>query len=79
MPSAQLPNQICKFLPADLTATISSFVVNSTLLLRPFFSRAQGHNLPYWFQRNFCGLFVLNYWLREFILSVIASHFDMQF
>ena len=32
---------------------------------------------PYWFQGNFAAMFVLNYWLREFPLSVFTNRFEL--
>ena len=38
---------------------------------------APGESLPYWFQGNFAAMFVLNYWLREFLLSAFANRFEL--
>ena len=35
-------------------------------------------SLPYWFQGNFMATFVLNFWLREFLLSALANHFELR-
>ena len=35
-------------------------------------------SLPYWFQGNFAAVFVLNYWLREFLLSAFANRFELR-
>ena len=37
--------------------------------LRHFPSLVPSDSLPHWFQGNFETMFVLNYWLREFLLS----------
>ena len=41
-------------------------------------SPAPSESLPYWFQGNFAAMFVLNYWLREFLLSAFADHFELR-
>ena len=35
-------------------------------------------SLPYWFQGNFAAVFVLNYWLSEFLLTVFANRFELR-
>ena len=34
--------------------------------------------LPYWFQGNFKDMFVLNSWLREFLLPAFANRFELR-
>ena len=40
-------------------------------------SPAPSESLPYWFLGNFAAVFVLNYWLREFLLSAFANRFEL--
>ena len=40
-------------------------------------SPAARENLPCWFYCNFAVMFVLNYWLREFLLSAFANRFEL--
>ena len=35
-------------------------------------------SLSYWFQGNFAAAFVLNYWLREFLLSAFTNRFELR-
>ena len=35
-------------------------------------------SLPFWFQGNFAATIVLNFWLREFLLSAFANHFELR-
>ena len=46
--------------------------------LRNLPSLAPSESSPYWFQGNFAVMFVLNYWLREFPLSVFANRFEFR-
>ena len=39
---------------------------------------APSESLPYWFRVNFAAMFVLNYWLRELLLSEFANRFDLR-
>ena len=39
---------------------------------------APNESLPYWFQRNFAASFVLNFYLREFLLSACANRFELR-
>ena len=41
-------------------------------------SPAPDESLQYWFQGNFVAMFVLNYWLREFLLSAFANRFELR-
>ena len=41
-------------------------------------SPVPSESLSYWFQGNLAPMFVLNYWLREFILSVFANRFELK-
>ena len=41
-------------------------------------SPAPSESLPYWFQGNFAAMFVLNYWLREFLLYAFANRFELR-
>ena len=41
-------------------------------------SPAPRMSLPYWFQGNFAAMFVLNYWLREFLLPAFANRFEFR-
>ena len=41
-------------------------------------SPAPSESLPYWFQGNFAASFVLNFWLREFLLSAFANRFELR-
>ena len=35
-------------------------------------------NLPHWFEGNFAASFVLNFCLREFLLSAFANRFELR-
>ena len=39
---------------------------------------APRESLPHWFQGNFAAVFVLNYWLREFLLFALTNRFIMR-
>ena len=41
-------------------------------------SPAPGESLPYWFHGNFAAMFVLSYWLREFLLSALANRVELR-
>ena len=41
-------------------------------------SPAPNESLPYWFQGNFAASFVLNFCLREFLLSACANRFELR-
>ena len=41
-------------------------------------SSAPRESLPYWFQVNFAAMFVLNYCLSEFLLSVFGNCFELR-
>ena len=41
-------------------------------------SPAPNESLPYWFQGNFAASFVLNFCLREFLLSAFANRFELR-
>ena len=41
-------------------------------------SPAPNESLPYWFQGNFVASFVLNFCLREFLLSADANRFELR-
>ena len=41
-------------------------------------SLAPNESLPYWFQGNFAASFVLNFCLREFLLSAFANRFELR-
>ena len=36
-------------------------------------------SLPYWLPGNFAAVFVLNYWLREFLLSASPNSFELRY
>ena len=38
---------------------------------------APSESLPYFFQDKFAALFVLSYWLREFLLSAFANRYEV--
>ena len=42
-------------------------------------SLAPGESLPYWFQGNFAAMLALNYWSRDFLLSVFANRSEWRF
>ena len=46
--------------------------------LKNFPSPAPNDSLLYWFQGNFAASFVLNFCLREFLLSACANHFELR-
>ena len=46
--------------------------------LRNLPSPAPNESLPYWFQGNFAASFVLNFCLREFLLSTDANLFELR-
>ena len=39
---------------------------------------APSESLPNWFQGNFAAVFVLNFWLIEFLLSAFANRFELR-
>ena len=41
-------------------------------------SPAPNESLSYWFQGNFAASFVLNFCLREFLLSAFANRFELR-
>ena len=41
-------------------------------------SPAPNESLPYWFQGNFAPSFVLNFCLKEFLLSTFANRFEFK-
>ena len=41
-------------------------------------SPAPNESLPYWFQGNFAASFVLNFCLKEFLLSTFANRFELR-
>ena len=41
-------------------------------------SPAPNESLPYWFQGNFVASFVLNFCLREFLLSAFANRLELR-
>ena len=41
-------------------------------------SPAPNESLPYWFQGNFASSFVLNFCLREFLLSAFTNRFELR-
>ena len=41
-------------------------------------SPAPNESLPYWFQGNFAASFVLNFYVREFLLSAFANRFELR-
>ena len=41
-------------------------------------SPASNESLPYWFHGNFAASFVLNFCLREFLLSAFANRFELR-
>ena len=46
--------------------------------LRSLPSPAPSESLPYWFQGNFAATFVLNFWLRDLLLSAFANRFELR-
>ena len=42
-------------------------------------SPAPNESSPYWFQGNFGSSFVLNFCLREFLLSALVNRFELRF
>ena len=46
--------------------------------LKNLLSPAPNESLPYWFQGNFAASFVLNFCLREFLLSADANLFELR-
>ena len=57
-----------------------SYVLASehTTSLKNLPSPTPRESLPYWFQGNFAATFVLNYRLKEFLLSVFADCFELK-
>ena len=39
---------------------------------------APSESLPYWFQGNFAAMFVLSYWLIEFLSFAFANRFELR-
>ena len=79
MPSARLLNQHKQNLP-DRTLDLSfSFRLKHIISLKNPPSPAPSESLPHWFRGNFAAMFVLNYRLREFLLSVFANCFELRF
>ena len=46
--------------------------------LKNLSSPVPNDSLPYWFQANFAASFVLNLFLREFLLSAFANRFELR-
>ena len=46
--------------------------------LKNLHSPAPNESSPYWFQGNFAASFVLNFCLKEFLLSAFANRFELR-
>ena len=69
----------CKQNPQDRPLDLpSSFRLKHITSLKNLPSPAPSKTLPYWFQSNFAAMFVLNYRLREFLLSVFVNRFELR-
>ena len=65
--------------PPDRTLDLPFFFCYKHITsLKSLLSRAPSESLLYWFQCNFAAMFDLNYWLREFPLSVFANCFELR-
>ena len=78
VPSARFLNQINKN-PRDRTLDLPfSFRYKHLPPLKNLPSPPPNESLPYWFQGNFAASFVLNFCLREFLLSAFANRFELR-
>ena len=64
--------------PRDRTLDLPFFRYKHIPSLKNFPSPAPNDSLPYWFQGNFAASFVLNFCLREFLLSAFANRFELR-
>ena len=74
----QLLNQINKIRETRTLDLPFFFCYKHPASLRNLPSAAPSESQPYWFQGNFAAVFVLNYWLREFLLSAFANRFELR-
>ena len=54
------------------------FCYNDITSFKNVHSPAPSESLPYGFQGSFAAMFVLNFWLREVLLSVFANRFELR-
>ena len=54
------------------------FCLKHIIFLRNLPSPALSASLHFWFGANFVTVFVLNYWLREFLLSAFANRIELR-